>query len=223
MRTDEMARGQAEHLIPMLEDVLRDAGVGWRDLDRIGVGVGPGNFTGIRISVSAARGLALGLGIPAIGVTTLEALVFGVDQPVFATVAAPRDAVYAQIFEDGTTTDPALVTLDTLPTLPPGTTCIGALARDIAERTGTRALDAAFPVAEAMTRIAATRQAADAPRPKPLYIRPADAAPPRDQAPVLLPCRPQRLPRLPRARLTVPRGPGAFRNSQIFSTNPARS
>ena len=67
VRVDEMARGQAEHLMPMLEEVLAAQGLTWADLDAIGVGTGPGNFTGIRISVAAARGLALGLGIPAVG------------------------------------------------------------------------------------------------------------------------------------------------------------
>ena len=76
-RVDEMARGQAEHLMPMLEEMLSHSDLTWRDLDAIGVGIGPGNFTGIRISVSAARGLALGLGKPAIGVSTLEAQTLG--------------------------------------------------------------------------------------------------------------------------------------------------
>ena len=59
-----MARGQAERLVPMLEEMLAEAGLGWRDLDALGVCTGPGNFTGIRISVSAARGLALALDVP---------------------------------------------------------------------------------------------------------------------------------------------------------------
>jgi len=63
--TEPMVRGQAERLFPMIEDLLLSAGVTWPEIDTIGVGTGPGNFTGIRISVSAARGLALALGIPA--------------------------------------------------------------------------------------------------------------------------------------------------------------
>ncbi|MEM9972140.1 MAG: tRNA (adenosine(37)-N6)-threonylcarbamoyltransferase complex dimerization subunit type 1 TsaB, partial [Pseudomonadota bacterium] len=73
-RHEDMAKGQAERLIPMLEEVLADVGAAWEELDAIGVGVGPGNFTGVRIAVSAARGLAMGLGVPAVGVTAFEAL-----------------------------------------------------------------------------------------------------------------------------------------------------
>ncbi len=88
-----MARGQAERLIPLLQQVLNDHGAVWNDLDAIGVGVGPGNFTGIRISVSAARGLALGLGKPAIGVSNLEAQAYGLDGPVLRCPDARRDRI----------------------------------------------------------------------------------------------------------------------------------
>ena len=72
-RAEPMTKGQAERLFPLLEELLAEAGLAWSDLDAIGVGVGPGNFTGVRISVAAARGLALSLGIPAIGVSATEA------------------------------------------------------------------------------------------------------------------------------------------------------
>ena len=61
---EPMESGQSERLMPLLEGVLARAGIGWRDLVAVGVGTGPGNFTGVRISVAAARGLALGLGVP---------------------------------------------------------------------------------------------------------------------------------------------------------------
>ena len=74
LRLEPMEKGQAERLMPMLEDVLAEGGLAWSDLKALAVGTGPGNFTGIRIAVSAARGLALGLGIPA--VTGLAAFVW---------------------------------------------------------------------------------------------------------------------------------------------------
>ena len=66
-RHEEMARGQAERLFPLLAEILAEAGAGWHDLAVIGCGTGPGNFTGIRIAVAAARGLSLALAIPAPG------------------------------------------------------------------------------------------------------------------------------------------------------------
>ena len=78
-RHEPMEKGQAERLMPMLAEMLAEAGVGFGDLARIGVGTGPGNFTGVRISVAAARGLALGLGIPAVGISALQAQALGMD------------------------------------------------------------------------------------------------------------------------------------------------
>jgi len=103
---EEMSKGQAERLFPLLEELLVQAGTGWRDLTRIGVGVGPGNFTGIRISVSAARGLALSLGVAAIGVSTFEALAMGQSRPCLASVDARAGRIYVQRFETATKSEP---------------------------------------------------------------------------------------------------------------------
>ena len=73
-RTVAMDRGHAEALIPMLEAILASASLGYSDLDAIAVTRGPGAFTGIRIGLAAARGLALASGLPVVGVTTLEAM-----------------------------------------------------------------------------------------------------------------------------------------------------
>lgn len=167
-RVEPMARGQAERLFPLLEALLSQAGVAWRDLSAIGVGTGPGNFTGIRIAVAAARGLALSLGVPAIGVTVTEALAVGVPRPCRAVAPLRGDEVAWQDFPGSA--EPALALADALP---PGHPVHGP----------------AWPLPAAIALLAAERLASgsDFPRPAPLYLRPADAAPPRDPAPVLLP------------------------------------
>jgi len=74
-RSDDLAgRGHAERLIPMTKTVLAEAGRHFGDIDRVAVTVGPGSFTGLRVGVAAARGLALALDIPAAGIGTLAAL-----------------------------------------------------------------------------------------------------------------------------------------------------
>lgn len=170
---EPMAKGQAERLLGLVQDLLARSGIRMDQLDAIGVGIGPGNFTGIRISVSAARGLALGLGIPAIGVSAFDALRLGTAGPSFCTVDARRDMVFAQGFETGTYQTPALCARDTLP---PDVPLIGAYGRQ-----------PVFPVAEAIARIAAQRHPLPPIAPAPMYLRAADAAPARDAPPQIVP------------------------------------
>jgi len=73
-RFKEMGRGHAEEVLGMVDAVLQEAGVTLSSLDGIAAGVGPGAFTGVRISVSAAQGLAFGADLPVVPVTSLEAL-----------------------------------------------------------------------------------------------------------------------------------------------------
>ncbi len=176
-RAEPMEKGQAERLIPLLEEVLAGGGAGWPDLTAIAVGTGPGNFTGIRIAVAAARGLALGLKIPAIGVTRLEALAHGLPRPVTVIEDARRGAVYVQTFGSGA--DQArLADAAGLPEAGHAQTGSGA---------GPRALPPAHPLAEAIALIAAGRLGSPQPRPAPFYLRGPDAAPPSDPPPVILP------------------------------------
>ena len=80
-------RGHAQLLIPMLVDVLREVGLKFSDIDRFAVTTGPGSFTGIRVALAAAHGLALGTAKPIVGITVFEAMAAA---PVAAGTAAPR-------------------------------------------------------------------------------------------------------------------------------------
>jgi tRNA threonylcarbamoyl adenosine modification protein YeaZ len=188
-RHEDMAKGQAERLMPLLEEILAEAAVGWRDLAALGVGIGPGNFTGIRIAVSAARGLALSLGIPAVGVSALEAQAFGVPGVVVSSLDARRGGLYVHVLGTGEQTVPVLCDLATLPPCPAqsGPNCIGYGNDEIAALCTGRSVSATMPIAEAIARIA-MRHSHDLglPRPAPLYLRGADAAPSRDVAPAIL-------------------------------------
>lgn len=188
-RCEAMATGQAERLFPMLEEMLGAVGVTWRDLTALGVGIGPGNFTGVRISVAAARGLALGRGIPAVGVSALEALAHGTIGPCVASLDARQDRLYIQLLNAGGASGPALCNIDTLPPIPAQaqTVCIGHRAEEIAGLCAGRVGQPVYSLPVAIARIAASRRFSAPPRPAPLYLRPADAAPPREAAPVILP------------------------------------
>lgn len=76
-QSKDLYRGHAEHLMPMIESVLQEAGATYGDLGGIGVIRGPGAFTGLRVGLSAARGLGLSLNIPVIGITAFDALYQG--------------------------------------------------------------------------------------------------------------------------------------------------
>lgn len=187
-RHEHLAKGQAERLMPMLNEVLADAGATFADLDALGVGIGPGNFTGIRISVAAARGLALGLGIPAVGISLLEALALGQDGTVLTSVSAGRGHAFFQRFGADAARGPELVALDTISDWhQKDMICIGNHEAEIAEALGLSYAPAPFYPASAVARIAALRWQDNPPRPAPLYLRPADAAPARDAPPAILP------------------------------------
>lgn len=104
--SEPLARGHAERLFAMVEAVLAEDGATLEDADRIAVTIGPGSFTGIRIGLAAARGFALALGRPVIGVDTLEALAASAAErpsgPVFAAIDARKGEVYAAVHHRGT-------------------------------------------------------------------------------------------------------------------------
>lgn len=203
-----MAHGQAESLIPQIGALLAAHGVDWAALDRLAVTIGPGSFTGLRVGLAAAHGLALATGLPVVGLSTLEVFathaaetVPAPAQPrlVVATVDARRDDVYSQAFlqsAEGLTplvapqsvpcSDFAAQATDWLSRCPPQTPLLlcGDALDILAEQISAQLSDAqtlGSPSANVGTlaALAALRDPDQAP-PRPLYIRPPDAALPKN-------------------------------------------
>jgi tRNA threonylcarbamoyladenosine biosynthesis protein TsaB len=97
-----MKRGHAEALMPLIARVIKWTGIAFASLDRIAVTTGPGSFTGLRVGLSAARGIALAADRPVVGLTTLAAyaapvVTQNVEHPVISAIDARHDHVYFQV------------------------------------------------------------------------------------------------------------------------------
>ncbi|PCJ68870.1 MAG: tRNA (adenosine(37)-N6)-threonylcarbamoyltransferase complex dimerization subunit type 1 TsaB [Rhodobiaceae bacterium] len=199
-RYTAMPKGHAEVLVPMIEEVQNEAGFAFEDLDALAVTVGPGTFTGLRVGLATARGIALASGKPLIGVTTLEAIAHAargeaVDKEavIAASFDARRDEIYLQCFATGEValTEPSLVTLDTCNEYVPNSDlpiiCVGTGAALLMERlagAGHDALSAQaalLPDARCVAEIAAARGVTEDSLPGPLYLRAPDAKLPKAQ------------------------------------------
>lgn len=182
-------KGNAERLLPLLEQARIEAGIELADLDGIAATIGPGSFTGIRTALATARALGLALKIPVWGITTTEALAAAAAQPGLATVAvidAKRDELYIQCFAaDGTAlTEPQLLNIaDAANVLPVGPALLvgsgGALLKQAARNLSGRDDLQLSSVSPDPDPVLVARLAAGRPKPAkapaPLYIRPPDA------------------------------------------------
>jgi len=182
-----MAQGHAEALPGMIAGVMGEAGLAMSAIDRIAVTRGPGTFTGVRIGLATARGLALALDRPAIGIGTLEALAAAVpaggNTPIVSIIDARRCEVYMQIFAaDGMPQDdPRLASIErAVEQIPENARLIGTGANlpAIAACRARPAQAPALPDASRFIRRAAT-MAPDAALLEPLYLRAPDAKPQR--------------------------------------------
>ena len=142
----------ASRLLVLIEEALAVTGLGWQEVERIAVGVGPGGFTGLRLGIATARGLAQARDLPLVGVPSLEALAAGADEaraataaeeaaeatgPVVAVIDARRGEVFAA--SPGSFEPLAIAPADLAARLTPGSLAVGDGAvrfRDELERAG---------------------------------------------------------------------------------------
>jgi tRNA threonylcarbamoyl adenosine modification protein YeaZ len=186
LRSVDAGRTHAERLMPLAAEAMAEAGLAFADLDRIAVTIGPGSFTGVRIGVAAARGLALATGAATVGIGTLavhaaEAAVLAAG-PVVVAIAAGRGDIYVQRFG-------ATGAAETPPEVgPPAAFAAVVDGRAVLCGSGADALNAAAgtrnlvvhrrttPSIVALLRLATIAPPQDE-APKPLYLRPPDAKP----------------------------------------------
>ncbi|HEY3812161.1 MAG TPA: tRNA (adenosine(37)-N6)-threonylcarbamoyltransferase complex dimerization subunit type 1 TsaB [Caulobacteraceae bacterium] len=181
-RTEPMVRGHQERLADLVEEVMAEAEAAYVSVNRIGVTVGPGSFTGLRVGLAFAKGLGEALGLPVAGVGTLPALAGSArsDRLTAAVIDARRGQIYTQFFKDMTPLGPAeavsvdeasaqLINID-----PAGpAVLIGPGARLLAERFPKAAVDERLsPDPVVLVRLAAADPIVPA---EPLYLRAADA------------------------------------------------
>jgi tRNA threonylcarbamoyladenosine biosynthesis protein TsaB len=194
-RSAPMERGQAEHLVPMIAAVLEEAGIPATRLDLIAVTTGPGAFTGLRIALAAARGLALASDVPVMGITSFAAVAAQVPvaerqgRRLVVALESKRAEFYLQAFgADGEPVgESALVApidcgrwLGDTPLLLAGDAA-ERLAAVLPERALARASSPGIPDAAVIARLAAAtwRPGLRPPPPRPLYLRPPDTTQPR--------------------------------------------
>jgi tRNA threonylcarbamoyl adenosine modification protein YeaZ len=186
-----MARGHAEALMPLIARVMDAAQTEFAELDRIAVTVGPGSFTGLRVGISAARGIALASGKPAVGLSTLSAyaaphIAQEDGAAIVAAIDARHDRVYLQVFASSgrTLVGPRVAPVEEVlrAALPAPVRVVGSAAGLIADRWPADQAPPLVvepndaPAVEWVARIGAAAAPPDA-SPTPLYLRPPDARP----------------------------------------------
>jgi tRNA threonylcarbamoyladenosine biosynthesis protein TsaB len=201
IESQPMQRGHAEALMPLIARVMKESGIAFTALDRIAVTTGPGSFTGLRVGLSAARGIALAAGKPAVGLTTLAAYAAPVvaanaEHPILSAIDARHDHVYFQVVAgDGS---PIV-----RPKVAPIAEALEAVQYGALHLVGNAAaiLAARWP-ADATPPVAVDSQPApditwvawigaavdpDGASPRPFYLRAPDAKPPKDRLEVSAP------------------------------------
>lgn len=170
-----MARGHQEAIALLTRDVMTEAGVPFSDLARIGVTVGPGSFTGLRVGLAFAKGLALAWNIPLVGLGTLEALAeSATGARVLAAVDAGRGQIYLQPHQGEPLQLPVAEAVELARRAAPDV-IVGSACPLLAKAApSARLLPLDYPSADALVRLTNESPAPSA-APKPMYLRAPDA------------------------------------------------
>ncbi len=189
LKSEDIGRGHAERLMGLLQQLLHEAQLSYYDVELIAVTIGPGSFTGIRVGIATARGLALGLKVPVIGINVLEAIAFqhqqdglSDDNPLVVAMDARRSEYYVQMFDEEKNSVPAIIQADKITAYLPVSAfrIAGSAARlvvnDVARQDIYVCSNQTAVDIESVARLAASRPVGDE-KPKPLYLRPAGAKP----------------------------------------------
>jgi tRNA threonylcarbamoyladenosine biosynthesis protein TsaB len=189
-RAEAMERGHAQALVPMLAEVMGEAELGFDTLDAVGVTIGPGAFTGIRIGLAAARGIGLAAGLPVFGVTAFEAIAAAIpdrelaDATLLVAIESRREEIFVQLFDAARRSleQPRSVPAEALAALVPPGPCL--VAGDAMERAAAalggrelrRAAAARTADPEIVARLAGERwrRGERPPPPSPFYLRAPD-------------------------------------------------
>ncbi|MBV2142150.1 tRNA (adenosine(37)-N6)-threonylcarbamoyltransferase complex dimerization subunit type 1 TsaB [Falsochrobactrum sp. TDYN1] len=187
--SENIGKGHAEVLMDYVGRAMTEAATAMSQIDRVAVNIGPGSFTGVRIGVSAARGFALALGRPAIGISAFEALACETAEtypakPVLVLLDAHRGEIYAQVFSANGTAQaaPMVLSREEATGFAGGQSAETVLAGSAANAIN-EALAGAFTVIRGeptgrigtYAKLASLRETGEAP--KPLYMRGPDAKP----------------------------------------------
>tara|TARA_X000001036_G_C20641360_1_gene791233 strand:- start:845 stop:1531 length:687 start_codon:yes stop_codon:yes gene_type:complete len=188
-KASSLIKGQSENLFPFIEQVFDESNIELKSLKAIGIGIGPGNFTGLRIGISAAKGLAMALKIKVFGISRFVALVES-NEPTLTIVKNIDDTFYTQLFIDQKPcTSPSTNTLTGIMNTKysPNTIVSGDSAFTVSENLNLKlGMSESIPKVKNISTIALRYLKSGGPAPTPLYIRGPDAKLPKDPVPIIL-------------------------------------
>lgn len=180
-RSEDIGRGHAEYLMGQIEDLMVGVGFDWPDVGSVACVTGPGSFTGLRVGIATARGLALARDVPCLGVTVFEALAHHASGgiPLVVAMDARRDQIWMQKFDEAgmAQSPPAAIAVDEWSSAkPPGRFAAIGSALPLLEGDFERLGDDLSPPIDAVAYCAAMISPTES-RPSPLYLRAPDAKP----------------------------------------------